>query len=108
MPKNPPLNWKERLLQTGSYEKQKVDYLLEGEGVSEFAGRIHGLVSCRARVELRLIKVPGRGVSTIEKGVGAGVDLTESLSSKMALEKAGTQAIEAVLRRAVEKLERDK
>jgi hypothetical protein len=107
VPKNPPGNWKERLQQTGVYEKQEVDYLLEGEGVSEFAGRIHGLVSCRARVELRLIKVPGRSVSTIEKGVGAGVDLTESLSAKMALEKAGTQAVEAVLRRAVEKLERD-
>ena len=105
VPKDPPGNWKERLLQTGVYDGQKIDYLLEGEGVSEFAGRIQGLVSCRARVELRLIKLPGRSIATIERGVGAGVDLTESLSSKTALEKAGLQAIEALLRRAAEKRE---
>ena len=98
-----PGNWKERLMQTGVYEGQKIDYLLEGEGVSEFADRIQGLVSCRARVELRLIKLPGRSIGTIERGVGSGVDLTESLSSKTALEKAGLQAVEALLRRAAEK-----
>ncbi len=104
VPKDPPTDWKEHLLETATYDGQEVDYLLEGEGVSEFAGRVQGLISCRARVELRLIKLPGKSVMTIDKGVAAGVDLTESLSCKAALEKAGKAAAVAVLRRAVKKV----
>ncbi|MGD9126942.1 MAG: hypothetical protein PVH19_06145 [Planctomycetia bacterium] len=106
VPKDPPRNWKENLLESGTYGDQKIDYLLEGDGVSEFAGRVQGLISCRARVELRLIKLPGRNIMAIDKGVAAGVDLTEALASKSALEKAGLFATEAMLRRAVKKLEK--
>jgi hypothetical protein len=67
VPFSPAPFFQTRLLQTGVYEGQKIDYLLEGEGVSEFAGRIQGLVSCRARVELRLIKLPGRSIGTIKR-----------------------------------------
>lgn len=99
-PKDPVAGWKESLLQTGKYGDKKIDYLLEGEGVSAFATQIQGLTSCRARVELRLIAVPGREIATSDKGVGAGVDLVEALAAKTALEEAGRQAADAVVRRA--------
>jgi len=98
VPKDPVANWKESLLQTGRYGDQKVDFLLEGEGTSAFAAQIQGLISCRARVELRLIRVPGRQTATSDRGVAAGVDLVESLAAKTALEEAGTQAADAVIR----------
>lgn len=98
-PKDPVEGWKESLLQTGKYGDKKIDYLLEGEGTSAFASQIQGLTSCRARVELRLIAVPGREIATSDKGVAAGVDLVEALAAKTALEEAGSQAADAVIRR---------
>ena len=74
VPKDPVDGWKESLLQTGRYGDKKVDYLLEGEGTSAFAAQLQGLTSCRARVELRLIAVPGRAIAASDRGVAAGVD----------------------------------
>ena len=99
MPAGPVAGWKESLLQTGRYGEQKVDFLLEGEGTSAFAAQLQGLTSCRARVELRLIAVPGRAITESDRGVAAGVDLVEALAAKTALEEAGTQACDAVVRR---------
>jgi hypothetical protein len=104
VPKDPVEGWKESLLQTGSYGGKKIDYLLEGEGTSAFAAQIQGLTSCRARVELRLISVPGRAINVSDRGVAAGVDLVEALAAKTALEDAGTQAADAVIRRSFKEL----
>lgn len=98
-PIDPVAGWKESLLQTGMYGDQKIDMLLEGEGTSAFAAQLRGLTSCRARVELRLIAVPGRTVATSDRGVAAAADLAESLAAKAALESAGTQACDALIRR---------
>ena len=59
VPKDPPDDWKKSLLETGKYGEKKVDFLLEGDGTSAFAAEMQGMISCRARVELRLIAVPG-------------------------------------------------
>lgn len=98
-PKDPPGGWREALLETGKYGDRNVDFLLEGEGTSAYAAQIEGLTSCRARVELRLIPVPGRVVDLSDRGVAAGNDLVESLAAKSALEEAGMQAADAVVRR---------
>jgi TolB-like protein len=103
-PADPVGGWKEVLLQTGQYGDKKVDYLLEGDGTSAYATQIQGLTSCRARVELRLIAVPGRTIAVTDRGVAAGVDLVETLAAKTALEEAGTQAADALIRRAVQEL----
>ena len=106
VPKDPVEGWKESLLQTGRYGDKKVDYLLEGEGTSAFAAQLQGLTSCRARVELRLIPVPGRTIATSDRGVAAGVDLVESLAAKTALEEAGSQACDAVIRRIASEMKK--
>jgi hypothetical protein len=89
--------WRQTLLETGTYSGKKVDFLLEGEGTSAFAAEIQGLISCRARVELRLIPLPGREVAVAEKGVGAKVDLVEALAAKAALEDAATNAVDTLI-----------
>jgi hypothetical protein len=101
IPKDPVAGWKQHLLETGKYGEKKVDYLLEGEGLSGLAGQVQGLTSCRARVELRIIGVPGRSVDVTDKGVAAGVDLVEALAAKTALEEAGKQAADVTLKRLV-------
>jgi hypothetical protein len=99
VPKDPVDGWKQSLLETGRYGEQKVDFVLEGEGTSAYAAAMEGLISCRARVELRLIAVPGRTVTVSDKGVAARVDLGEALAAKAALEDAGVQACDAVILR---------
>lgn len=97
VPKDPVDSWKRSLLETGRYGERKVDFLLEGEGVSAYAATMQGMISCRARVELRLIPVPGRNVTTSDRGVAARVDLVEALAAKSALEDAGANALDAVI-----------
>jgi hypothetical protein len=97
VPKDPVDDWKRSLMETGRYGSRKVDFLLEGEGTSAYAAEMHGMISCRARVELRLIAVPGRNVTISDKGVAARVDLVESLAAKAALEDAGASALDAVI-----------
>lgn len=101
VPRDAVAGWKESLLQTGRYGDKKVDYLLEGEAVSAFAAQLHGLVSCRARVELRLVPLPGRTLAVTDRGVASGVDLAETFAAKIALEEAGIQACDAVIGRYV-------
>jgi len=97
VPKDPVDDWKRSLLETGRYGSRKVDFLLEGEGTSAYAAEMQGMISCRARVELRLIAVPGRNVTLSDKGVAARVDLVEALAAKAALEDAGASALDAVV-----------
>ena len=97
VPKDPVDDWKKSLLETGKYGEKKVDFLLEGEGTSAYAAEMQGMISCRARVELRLIAVPGRTVTVSDKGVAARVDLVEALAAKAALEDAGANALDAVI-----------
>ncbi|NQU24649.1 MAG: hypothetical protein HQ567_25485 [Candidatus Nealsonbacteria bacterium] len=103
-PTDPKIGWKQTLLKTGKYDNAKVDYLLEGEGVSAFVAEIQGFTSCRGRVELRLVAVPGRSVTISEKGLGANVDLAEAFAAKAALEAAGVNAVDAVVARLAERL----
>lgn len=97
VPKDPVVDWKRSLLETGKYGERKVDFLLEGEGTSAYAAEMQGMISCRARVELRLIAVPGRNVTITDRGVAARVDLVEALAAKSALEDAGVNALDAVI-----------
>ena len=101
VPKDPIKGWKQRLLETGKYGEQKIDYLIEGEGVSGRGAVLHGLTSCRARVELRIVQSPGREVTATDRGVAAAVDLVEALAAKQALEDAAEQALDSTLSRLV-------
>ncbi len=97
VPKDPTDDWKKSLLETGKFGDKKVDFLLEGDGTSAYAAEMQGMISCRARVELRLIALPGRSVTVTDKGVAARVDLVEALAAKAALEDAGVNALDAVV-----------
>lgn len=107
-PVSPVKGWKEALLRKGRYGKTKVHYLIEGDGISAFAARLNGLTSCRGRVELRVIRVPGRAVTASDRGVAAGVDLVEALAAKSALEKSGTLALDAVMERLIKEVSKPK
>ena len=50
--------------------------------------------------------VPGRIVTVSDRGVAAGVDLVEALAAKTALEEAGTQAADALIRRTASEMKK--
>jgi hypothetical protein len=106
--KDPVVGWKQHLLETGKYGDKKVDYLIEGEGVSGLGGNVQGLTSCRARVELRIVGVPGRSVDVTDRGTGAGADLVEALAAKTALEEGAKLAIDATLKRLIAEATKEK
>jgi len=68
-----------------------VDYLIVGEAFSQFAGNVlnSGIISCRARVEARLIKADTGEIITAHGTEATGVDITEFIAAKKALNNAG-------------------
>jgi len=73
--------------------KTKADVLVIGEAFSQrplqdAAELPDGMVSCRARVELRAVSKATNEVLTADSAQAGGVDLTEEIAGKVALENA--------------------
>lgn len=66
-----------------------VDYVIVGEGFSEFSARIGGLVSCAARAEINVIRRTTGHIDLADRTTERGVDLSENTAAKSALQKAG-------------------
>lgn len=98
--------WQDELRRTGRLFDKRVDLFLTGEGISEYATRFEDLVSCRARVELKLIQLPGDVVVAAEAAHASGVDLTEAMAAKSALTQAAREAAIEVLSRWVDGFDR--
>lgn len=78
-------------------ESASADIQIIGEGFSEVAGRRGPLVSCRARIELVIKGVGEEEEIKVGRQTEAGVDLSENVASKNALQKAGSKIAERIL-----------
>ncbi|MGB7345210.1 MAG: CsgG/HfaB family protein [Pirellulaceae bacterium] len=85
---------------TGS--KADADILLVGEGFSEFATRHGELNSVKARVELKAVYRETGEVIAIDRDVAIGVDLTEQIAGKTALQVAAANIATRLLPKLVE------
>lgn len=81
------------------FSRTKADILVTGEAISSWANDLAGgMVSCRARVEIKAIRRDtGEIISAISMQQG-GVDLNEDIAAKTALDKAGREASKQLLR----------
>jgi hypothetical protein len=70
-------------------ELSGVDIIVAGEAFSEFAGRIGSLVSCSARAEINVIERKTGTITHADRVTQRGVDLSENIAAKKALENAG-------------------
>lgn len=72
----------------------QLDYLVIGEAFSEYAGSDAGynIKSCRARVEVKLIKVDTGEIIAAQGFHSGGIDITESTAAKKSLQNAGNLA----------------
>lgn len=70
-------------------EFAEVDIVVTGEGFSEFAARMGGLVSCIARLEVQATDKDSREIIASERTTRRAVDLSEAIAGKTALQAAG-------------------
>ncbi|MHB1156071.1 MAG: CsgG/HfaB family protein [Phycisphaerales bacterium] len=66
-----------------------VDAVVYGEAISEFGVRIGNLVSCSGRMEIKLIDRKTGKIGFNDRVTMRGVDLSEQIAGKQALEKCG-------------------
>lgn len=68
---------------------QGLDYLVVGEAFSSYNSNLHGLISCSARLEAKLIKADTGEVIATNGVYGTGVHSSEFIAAKLALNEAG-------------------
>ena len=74
----------------GLAEQLGVDYIMVGEAFSEFVGNVTGgMISCRARVEARIIRTDNARIIAANGFHAGGTDLAEFTAAKRALNNAG-------------------
>ncbi len=66
------------------------DMIIIGEAFSEWVDDIHNMVSCRARVEARIIDMNTGRILAADGIEGSALDVTEAIASKKALREAST------------------
>ncbi len=69
-----------------------VDILILGEAFSEYAGRVGNLVSAKARLEVRAVRVKDAEIIAVFHDKMAAADLAERFAGKKALEELGRRA----------------
>ncbi len=77
--------------------KKDADILLQGEAFSEVAVRHGNLVSVKARVELKAVDQGTGRIVASDRQTTVGVDLTEQIAAKNALQEAGALLAERIL-----------
>ena len=79
----------------------RVDVEVKGEAFSEFASRYTGLYSCRARVELEMKELASGKLLWVDRENAIGLDVAEHFAGKKALQKAGAELSERVVRKLI-------
>jgi hypothetical protein len=83
--------------------KQETDVVIVGEAISELGLLKGGLISCKARVELKAVDTVSGEVLAIDRETDAGVDVAESTAAKTAIQKASATLAERVIPLMVQK-----
>ena len=76
---------------------QKADLEITGEAFSELGARKGNLVSCKARVELKVRERVGGALLAVDRQTSMAVDLGEQIAGKTALQTAGAELAERIL-----------
>lgn len=81
---------------------RQADIQITGEAFSELAGRHGNLISCRGRVEIKMIRPAGGKLLLADRQSDVAVDLAEHIAGKNALENAATKLLDRVVPKLVE------
>ncbi len=84
------------VIDTKTGKRGDADFLITGEGFSEFAGRQGNLISVKARLEVNVVDRENGRVLAADRQTSIAVDLSEQIAGKTALQKASAQLAERV------------
>ncbi|MCB1079741.1 MAG: curli assembly protein CsgG [Verrucomicrobiae bacterium] len=70
---------------------ESADCVITGEAISELGGRREGLVSCRARVEIKISHKDSPNEISVDRQTSVSIDLAETIAGKSALQEAGAR-----------------
>lgn len=73
------------------------DVIISGEAISQAAARRGQLISARARIEIKAVRQADSKVLVIDRETSVGVDISDAVAGKTALENAALNLIERVL-----------
>jgi hypothetical protein len=77
--------------------KERADLEITGEAFSALGMRKGNLISCKARVELKVHDANASKLITVDRQTSVAVDLTEQTAAKSALENAAAELAERLL-----------
>ncbi len=77
--------------------KKTADYEITGEAFSERGIRLGNLISCKARVEIKVRDTNSGKLVVIDRQTTVAVDLSEQIAGKNALQAAGAKLAERIL-----------
>lgn len=77
----------------------RADYAFEGEAFSERATQKGNLVSCKARVELKLRRLANGELVAADRETSVAVDLSEHVAAKLALQTAARELADRLVPR---------
>jgi hypothetical protein len=81
---------------------QTPDVLITGEAFSELGGRHGNLISCRARVEMKMTRPATGKLLLVDRQTDVAVDLAENVAGKAALENAAHKLLDRIVPKIVE------
>ena len=81
----------------GLTSTKSADVIVTGEGFSEFANRHGNLISVKARLELKAIERSSGQLLFADRHVSVGIDLSEQIAGKSALQEAASQLAQRLL-----------
>jgi len=76
---------------------KKPDVTISGEAFSEMAARRANLVSCRSRVEIKVVRAATNKLLLIDRQTDVAVDIAENVAGKNALENAARKLIDRIV-----------
>jgi len=85
------------VIDSDSGSAKDADVVITGEGISEFAARHGNLISVRARLEVKIVERRSNKLIAIYRQASIGVDLSEQIAGKSALQEAAALAAEQLL-----------
>jgi hypothetical protein len=78
-----------------SEAKPEIEFV--GEAFSEFGMRKGNLISCKARVELKVRSKANGQILAVDRQTSVAVDLSEQVAAKTALQNAAAELAERVI-----------